>query len=92
MALPSPKLEVTGAADPHGEIMPTTYGGVQFETGTTVGGSRAAAVNRSIWSFGSILGGFGSRDPSQTLGNGCRIHLGGFLRPGDHSGPISDHF
>ena len=60
--------------------------------GTTVGGSRAAAVNRPNWSFGPVLGGFGPRDLSQTPGNGRRIHLGGFLRPGDHSGPISGHF
>ena len=32
------------------------------------------------------------RDRSQTLGNTCRIHVGGFSKPGDHSGPISDHF
>ena len=32
------------------------------------------------------------RDRSQRLGNSRAIHLGGFLRPGDHSPPISDHF
>ena len=42
--------------------------------------------------FLTFLADFGPRDWSQTLGNGRRIHLGGFSRPGDRSGPIWGHF
>ena len=49
-------------------------------------------MKRPIWSFRSAFGGLWPWDLSQTPGNGRRIHLGGFLRPGDHSGPISIHF
>ena len=62
------------------------------QTGPEESNSRAAAGNRPIWRFRHFLAGFWPRDWSQTLGNGRRIHLGGFSRPGDHSGPISDHF
>ena len=51
-----------------------------------------AAPQSLIGSFGSILMDFWPRDRSQRRRNGRAIHLGGFLRPGNQSGPISGHF
>ena len=50
---------------------------------------RRGVVDRE---FGLYFGGFGPRDGSQRRGNG-REKLGDrFSGPGDHSGPISNHF
>ena len=60
-------------------------GGVQFELGHHGRGqsnTRAAAVNRPIWSFGLVLCAFGPRG----------IHLGGFLGPVNISRSILVHF
>ena len=53
----------------------------------TSGGRRG----RLIKSLAYILAGFWPRDRSHRLQNGRRIHLGGFLGPGDNSGLILGH-
>ena len=58
------------------------YGGaVPYRASSGTGRCRVSA---RLWQ------GFGHR--SESLRNGCGIHLGRFLGPGDHSGPISIHF
>ena len=50
---------------------------------------RRGAVDRES---GLYSGGFGPRDRSQRRENGREKPAGRFSGPGDHSGPISDHF
>ena len=81
-------IDLEMAAGPKGQLVQKTSTWPKWQLAQTRWEAQAGPENRGF----VFLLDFWPQDGSQRLQNDCRIHLGQFLGPGDHSGSIPGHF